>query len=137
MGFPSSSAGKEFSCNAEDPSSIPGSGRYPGDGTGYPLQYYWAILVAQTVKNLSAMWEVWVQTLGCEDSPGEGNSYLLQYSVLDCIVHGVVKSWTATLTFHFHFICPVNKPTLGFFKVGTGQFFISEYFCPLPFLHIQ
>ena len=43
------------------------------------------------------------------------------------IVYGVVKSWTATLTFHFHFICPVNKSALGFFKVGTGQFFISEY----------
>ena len=38
-------------CNAGDPSSIPGSGRSPGDGIGYPLQYSWASLVAQTVKN--------------------------------------------------------------------------------------
>ena len=38
-GFPGSSAGKESSCNAGDPGSIPGSGRSPGEGKGYPLQY--------------------------------------------------------------------------------------------------
>ena len=38
-GFPSSSAGKEFVCNAGDPGSIPGLGRFPGEGIGYPLQY--------------------------------------------------------------------------------------------------
>ena len=38
-GFPGSSAGKEFACNAGDPSSIPGSGRSPGEGKGYPFQY--------------------------------------------------------------------------------------------------
>ena len=36
-GFPGSSAGKESACNAGDPNSIPGSGRSPGEGTGYPL----------------------------------------------------------------------------------------------------
>ena len=36
-GFPGSSGGKEFACNAGDPSSIPGSGRSPGEGIGYPL----------------------------------------------------------------------------------------------------
>ena len=51
MGFPGGSDGKESTCNAGDPSSIPGSGRSPGDGIGYPLQYSWASLVAQTVKN--------------------------------------------------------------------------------------
>ena len=45
------SAGKESTCNAGDPSSIPGSRRSPGDGIGYPLQYSWASLVAQTVNN--------------------------------------------------------------------------------------
>ena len=50
-GFPHSSVGKESACNAEDPSSIPGSGRSPGEGIGYPLQYSWASLVAQLVKN--------------------------------------------------------------------------------------
>ena len=39
MGFPGSSAGKESAYNAEDPSSIPGLGRAPGEGIGYPLQY--------------------------------------------------------------------------------------------------
>ena len=55
MGFPCSSAGKESTCNAGDTGSIPGSGRPPGEGIGYPLQYYWAPLVAQLVKNLPAM----------------------------------------------------------------------------------
>ena len=39
MGFPDSSAGKESTCNAGDPGSIPRSGRSPGEGIGYPLQY--------------------------------------------------------------------------------------------------
>ena len=38
-GFPGSSAGKESTCNAGDPSSTPGSGRSPGEGNNYPLQY--------------------------------------------------------------------------------------------------
>ena len=51
-GFPSSSAGKESSCNAGYPGSIPGLGRSPGKGIGYPLQNSWALLVAQLAKNL-------------------------------------------------------------------------------------
>ena len=51
-------------CNAGDPSLIPGSGRSPGEGIGYPLQYSCASLVTQLVKNLSAMWETWVWPLG-------------------------------------------------------------------------
>ena len=54
-----SSVGKESACNAGDSSSIPGSGRSPGEGIGYPLQYSWASLVAQLVKNLPVMWETW------------------------------------------------------------------------------
>ena len=38
-GFPGSSAGKESTCNAGDPGSIPGLGRSLGEGKGYPLQY--------------------------------------------------------------------------------------------------
>ena len=49
-GFPGSSAGQESVCNAGDPGLIPGSGRSPGEGIGFPLQYSWASLVAQTVK---------------------------------------------------------------------------------------
>ena len=55
-----SSVGKESACNAGDPGSIPGSGRSAGEGTGFPLQYSWASLVAQLVKNLPAMWKTWV-----------------------------------------------------------------------------
>ena len=60
LGFPHSSAGKESACNARDPSLIPESGRSPGEGMAYPLQYSWAPLVAQTVKNPSTMWDTWV-----------------------------------------------------------------------------
>ena len=51
MGFPDSSVGKESTCSAEDPCSITGLGRSTGEGIGYPLQYSWAFLVAQVVKN--------------------------------------------------------------------------------------
>ena len=46
---------------------IPGSGRSPGEGIGYPLQYSWASLVAQLVKNPPAKQETQVQPLGQED----------------------------------------------------------------------
>ena len=49
------------------PGLIPESGRSPGEGIGYPVQYSWASLVAQLVKNLPAVWETWVQSLGWED----------------------------------------------------------------------
>ena len=55
IGFPGSSASKESTCNSGDPSSIPRSGRSPGQGVDYPFQYSWASLVAQMVKNLLAM----------------------------------------------------------------------------------
>ena len=72
MGFPDSSAGRESACKAGDPGSIPGSGRSPGEGIGYPLQYSWASLVAQTVKSPPAMQETWVRSLGLEDPLEEG-----------------------------------------------------------------
>ena len=66
-GFPGSSAGKESACHAGDSGSIAGSKRSPGDRIGYPLQYSWASLGAQIVKNLPAMRETWVRSLGWED----------------------------------------------------------------------
>ena len=57
-GFTGSSAGKESACNAGDPGSLPVSGRSPGEGIGYPLQYSWASLVAQMVKILPAVREI-------------------------------------------------------------------------------
>ena len=59
-GFPGSSVGKESTCNAGDPGSISGSGRSAGEEIGYLLQYSWASLVAQVVKNLPTMRETWV-----------------------------------------------------------------------------
>ena len=59
-GSPYGSAGKECACNAGDVGSIPGFGRSPVEGKGYPLQYSWASLVAQLVKNLPAIRETWV-----------------------------------------------------------------------------
>ena len=60
-------AGKEFACNAGDLDSVPGLGTSPGEGIGYSLQYSWASLMAQMVKNLPAMQETCVRSLGWED----------------------------------------------------------------------
>ena len=74
QGFPDSSVGKESACNAGDPGSILGSGRSAKEGIGYLLQYYWAFLVAQLVKNLPATWETWVRSLGWEDPLEKGKA---------------------------------------------------------------
>ena len=108
IGFPVSSVGKESACNAGDLGSIPGLERSTGEGIGYPIQYSWASLVAQLVKNPPAMPETWVQSLGLIPelgiSTGEGNGYPLQYSGLEnsmgCIHHGVTKSRTWLSDFH-------------------------------------
>ena len=61
--------------------------------------------MAQLVKNLPAMRETWVQSLGWEDPLEEGKGYPLQYfgleNSMDCIVHEVTKSWTQLSDFHF------------------------------------
>ena len=101
-GFLDSSVGKESACKAGDPGLIPGSGRSAGEGIDYPLQYSWACLVALLVKNPPAKWEIWVRSLGWEDpkrllTPVSG----LENS-MNCVVHGVTKSWTQlTLCGHF------------------------------------
>ena len=61
---------------------IPGSVRSPGEGIGYPLQYLWASLVAQMVKNLPAMRETWVQSQGWEDPLEEGMA-----------THSIILAW--------------------------------------------
>ena len=71
-GFLGSSVSKESACNAGDPGLIPESGRCAGEGMGYPLQYSWASLVAQLLKNPPAMWEAWVQSRGWEDPLEKG-----------------------------------------------------------------
>ena len=72
--YPDSSVGKESTCNAGDPSSIPGSGRSAGEGICYPLQYSRASLVAQLVKNQPAMQETWVRSLDWEDPLEKGKA---------------------------------------------------------------
>ena len=93
----------EFIGNEGDPGSIPGLGRYPGVGTGYPLQYSWASLAVHLVKNPSAMWEAWVQSLGWEDPLEESmatHSSVLTWRIpMDrgawrATVQGVAKTWT-------------------------------------------
>ena len=73
-GFPDSSDGKESTCNTEDPGSIPGSGSSAGEGIEDPLQHSQASLAAPLVKNLAAMWETWVQSLGWEDPLAKGTA---------------------------------------------------------------
>ena len=92
LGFLGSSAG-----------SIPGSGKSPGERIGYPLPYSWASLVAQAVKNLPAMQETWVQSLGWQDPLEEGmatHCSILAWRIpMDrgawpATVHRVTESWT-------------------------------------------
>ena len=83
---------------------IPGSGRSTEEGIGYPLQYSWASLVVQLIKNLSTMQETWVQFLGWEDLLQKGKA--TYYSILArripwTIVHGVAQSQTRLSDFHF------------------------------------
>ena len=94
---------KKPPAKAGDPGFIPGSGRSPEEGTGYSLQYPWASLVAQMVKNLPAMWETWVRSLGWEDALEEGMaahpSILASRIPMDreawwATVHGIAKSKT-------------------------------------------
>ena len=90
MRFPDSSAGKEFACNAADPSSIPGSGRSAGEGIGYPLQYSWASPVARLVENPPAMQETWVRSLGWEDPLEKGKA-----------AHSCTLAWRTPWTVYF------------------------------------
>ena len=84
----------------------PGLGRSAAEGIGYPLQYSWASVVAQLVKNLHAMWETWVRSLGREDPLEKGKA--THSSILVCkipwTVHGVTKSQTRLSEFHFDLI---------------------------------
>ena len=72
---------KESTFRAGDPGSIPGSGRSAGEEIGYPLQYPWAPLVVQLIKNLPAMQETWVRSLGWEEPLAEGKA--THSSILD------------------------------------------------------
>ena len=100
--FPDSSAGKESACSAGDPSSIPGSGRSPGEGIGYIpvlLRFPGGLGGKESACNVGDLGSV--PELG--RSPGGGHGNPLQYSCLRipmgrgawwATIHGVAKSWT-------------------------------------------
>ena len=104
-GFPDSSVGKESTCNAGDPGSIPGSGRSAGEGIGYPLQVFLGFPCGSAGIESSYNAEDMASIPRLGRSPGEGKGYPLQYSGLensmDSIVQGVIKSWTRLSDFHF------------------------------------
>ena len=132
-GFPSGLVGKESACNAGDPGLIPGLCSSPGEGIGYPLQYSWASLVAQLVKNSPAVFDPWIGKIpgrrkrlptsvfwpgefhGLSQRIGnEGNGTPFQYSCLAnpmdggawwAAAHRVATSRTrlSDFTFTFHF----------------------------------
>ena len=102
-GFPDSSADKESTSNAGEPGLIPGMGGSPGEGIGYPLQYSWASLAAQWVRNPPAIQETWVRSLGQEDPLEESmatHSSILAWRISMnreawwATIHGVTKSQT-------------------------------------------
>ena len=101
MGFPSGSVGKELACSAGDPGLIPGLGRYTGEGIGCPLQYSWAFLVAQLVKNLPALQDTWIGKITWTRERLPIPDYGLKSSA-EYIVHWVSKNWTQMSDFHFH-----------------------------------
>ena len=69
---------------------IPELGRSAGEGIGYPFQYSWTSLVAQLVKNLPAMWEIWVRSLGWKDALEKGTA--THSSILVCRIPWTIES---------------------------------------------
>ena len=127
LGFPCGSAGKESPCNVGDLGSIPGLGRSPGEGKGYPLQYSWASLVVQLVKNPPAMWETWVRSLGWEDPLEKGKAthssilaWRIPWTIQSMGSQRVRHDW-ATFTFTFDFngvMVKLTKACLSKIKRG-------------------
>ena len=122
--FPYSSVGKESSCKTGDPSLIPGSGISPGEEIGYPLQYSWASLVAQLVKNLPTKAGDGGLIPGLEKIPWEWNGNPIQYS---CLGNPVDRgAWWAAIH--------------GIVRVGcdlvTEQQYLLRYFCILLIIYL-
>ena len=104
--FPDSSVGKVSTCNAGDPSLIPGLGRSTGEGTGYSTQVSLGLPCGSAGKESTCNAGDLGSISGLRRSPGERKGYPLQYSGLensrDCIVLGVTKGQTRLRNFHFH-----------------------------------
>ena len=119
-GFPDSSVGKESTCNAGDPGSIPGSGRSAGEGIDYPFQYSWASLWLSWFFNLPAMQEIWVQSLGWEDPLEKGKavrSSILAWRIQDYTDHGVAKGQTQLSDFYLRESLEIINTTCSFLKI--------------------
>ena len=119
-GFPSSSASKESTCNAGDPSL----GRSLGEEIGYPLQYSWASLVAQLVKNPLVMRETWVRSLSWEDPLEKGTDthssilpWRIPWTISSMGLQRVGHDW-ATFTFTF-----LPKRHMGFTELWKHEYF--------------
>ena len=106
---------KNLPAMQETPVLFPGTGRFPGEGIGYPLQCSWASLVAETVKNPPAMWETWVWSLGWEGPLEEDmatHSSIFAWKIpMDrgawgAIAHGVTKSRTRLSNSALHSTSP-------------------------------
>ena len=133
LGFLGSSAGKESVCNAGDPGSIPGLVRSAGEGIGYPLQYSWASLVAQLVKNLPAMRKTWVWSLGGEDPLEKGTATYssilagrILWTVQSMGSQRVGHDW-ATFTFSF---CRLSQGKIDIFAASVIPIY-EQYFIHL------
>ena len=118
--FSDSSVGKESACNAGDPGSIPGSGRSPGEGILYLLQYSWASFVVQLVKDPPAMWQTWVQSMGWEDTLEKGtatHSSILAWRIPWTIVPWGRKESDTTEQLS---LCFTTRPLTTGNEAGTG-----------------
>ena len=120
-GFPDSSVGKESTCNAGDPSSIPRLGRSAGEGKMLTTPAFWGFPCGSAGKESTCNAGDLGLILGLGRSPGEGKGYPLwpgEFSGLEnsmgCIVHGVAKSWTQLSDFHFQAKKPVRSHQIGF-----------------------
>ena len=105
IGFSDSSVGKESTCNAEDPSLVPELGKSVG-GDRLPTPVFLGFPCGSACKESACHVGDLGLIPGLGRSPGEGKGYPLQYSGLensmDCIAHGIAKSWTRLNEFHFH-----------------------------------
>ena len=104
-GFPDSSVDKESTCNAGDPSSIPGLGISAGEGIDYPTPVFLGFPFGSAGKESTCNVGDLGSIPGFGRSPGEGKGYPLQHSGLenstDCTIHGVPNSWTRQSNLHF------------------------------------
>ena len=127
---------KESVCSAGDCSSTPGSGRSTGEGISYPLQYSWASLVAQLLKNPLAMGETGLRSLGWEDPLEKGtptHSSILAWRIPWTIIHGIAKSWTGLSDFSLtHLILGFPDGSVGkesACNVGEHRRLGLSYYC--------